>query len=387
LVGGTGRRLKRLFALALVMAMMAVMVRPEPRMAAYMACVLGVLAALAGISSYAPAGKVLSFRVSKQPTLLLAGSLFFAGTLSEAILRVLFESQFAYAEDERSLLYEYEPMLGWFPTADTTRRFTGSRTIQVRHNSEGFRGPERVENGRPAIVFLGDSFVWGYDIEEEERFTEKLQGKHPGWNVYNLGVSGYSTDQEYLLLAAFFDKYKPKVVVLVVCTDNDLVDNTSNMIGARYYKPVFGIKTNGAVELYGVPVPRSERVLLAEHKILKRVYLFRLITRVYCRIRNPPAMHSPYDLSFALIRRIRWHVEEKGAYFAVGIQESAPILEQHLQKDGTPYVLLATTNRYATYGRHWTPEGHTVVCERFDAFLRGRVSEESLTPLPVKPPP
>src|SRR5215510_11391457 len=119
--------------------------------------------------------------------------------------------------DERSLLYRYDQRLGWFPKANSQGIFTASRTIHIAHNGDGFRGPELTSSGRPVIVFLGDSFVWGFDAEASERFTEKLQAKHPEWAVYNLGVSGYGTDQEYLLLQRCFKKYQPRVVLLVYC--------------------------------------------------------------------------------------------------------------------------------------------------------------------------
>lgn len=70
------------------------------------------------------------------------------------------------------------------------RRDVKNPTISVVHNSHGFRGPEPVNNSKPNVLIIGDSFVWGYDVEASERFTEKLQENHPEWNMYNLGVSG-----------------------------------------------------------------------------------------------------------------------------------------------------------------------------------------------------
>ena len=64
--------------------------------------------------------------------------------------------------------------------------------------------------GTQHIVVLGDSLVWGFGVEEHELFTHVLEEKlRPGARVINLGVSGYSTDQELLLYRDRGRKYDP----------------------------------------------------------------------------------------------------------------------------------------------------------------------------------
>src|SRR5215471_1346511 len=70
--------------------------------------------------------------------------------------------------DEKTLLYRYDEQLGWFPKANSHGTFTASRTITISHNSDGFRGPEFAATTKPALVVLGDSFVWGFDVEADE---------------------------------------------------------------------------------------------------------------------------------------------------------------------------------------------------------------------------
>lgn len=114
-------------------------------------------------------------------TLILA--LLAAAALSEAVLRLFFRQNFFDFQDERTLLYRYDKLLGWFPLAGSKDRLLGSRVISVAHNRHGFRAPEwsPLDPRRPGILFLGDSYVWGYDVEADERFTEKLQARHPEW--------------------------------------------------------------------------------------------------------------------------------------------------------------------------------------------------------------
>ena len=106
------------------------------------------------------------------------------------------------------------------------------------------RTERAIARDRPGILFLGDSYLWGYDVEAAERFTDKLQVRHPEWSIYNLGVSGYGTDQEYLLLNRYFDEYKPQVVFLLFCEETDHEDNRSNMRYGGYYKPYCTITGN-----------------------------------------------------------------------------------------------------------------------------------------------
>ena len=83
----------------------------------------------------------------------------------------------------------------------------------MNHNSRRFRDVEHKKTDTSSIVFLEDSFTWGYDIEAEERYTDLLRDSLGLLKIYNLGVSGYGTDQEFILLQQQFDFYKPEIVL------------------------------------------------------------------------------------------------------------------------------------------------------------------------------
>ena len=297
----------------------------------------------------------------------LAAALFLSLIIAEVILVVFFRDKFLVFEDETSLLYRYDQTLGWCPIPDTTDRFLASRIIHVINNSRGFRGPEPQINSKPGILFLGDSFVWGYDVDATDRFTEKLQSKHPEWNVYNLGVSGYGTDQEYLLLQQQFDFYKPRIVFLVFCTETDHFDNSWNARYGGYYKPYFTQDGNG-LQLHGVPVPRSERVFLAAHPLVSRSCVAQLLARAWFKIACPPVMEHP-DSTAALLEAMQMFITSRGSRLAVGLTEADLPVEQALRRLGIPFVELSTTLRYPEYGQHWTAAGHTYVADKIDEFL------------------
>lgn len=307
--------------------------------------------------------KLLLFTLSCLVTLLIA----------EAVLRAFYRSELAEPTDVRNLGYRYDKELGWFPLANNRQFFKASRTITAAHNSEGFRGPELARSNKPRLLCLGDSLVWGYDVEASERFTEKLQAKHPEWAVYNLGVAGYGTDQEYLLLQKYFAEYRPHAVFLVICGDNDNDDNASNF-RYGYYKPFFTFES-GALKLHGVPVPRSQRVFFSQHKWLCRPYLVRLIVAAFFKLTSPPLFKNPDPPTGVLLLELQKYIVSRGAWFGVGLQHSHAELEKFLSRYRIPYVDLQTTNPahfYAAFGNHWTPQGHAFVAEKIDQFFKSR---------------
>lgn len=299
--------------------------------------------------------------------LLLLATTAFCLAIAEVTIRFAFGDRLNILQDERNLTYRYDSLLGWFPLENSSKQYKGNRLIDVEHNSRGFRDKEHIVSSNSRILFLGDSFVWGYDVEQSERFTEKLDGAFSGWSVYNLGVSGYGTDQEYLLLEENYDYYKPDIVFLVFCTDNDELDNTRNSRYGGYYKPYFVVNKEG-LELKGTPVPKSENHFLVEHNVLARSYLARLIVKRYFEFTSPPylELESP---THEIISSIYELSISKGFQFVVGLQERSPQLESFLSDKKIPYVTLSNPYRYASHGNHWTPRGHTFVAERISSFL------------------
>src|SRR5947209_15852389 len=108
-------------------------------------------------------------------------------------------------------IYNYDTELGWFPVPNSDLAFTGMRTIRVRHNSLGLRDIEQDTAPKPTIAFVGDSFVWGYDAEQNQRFTELLRARLTEHRIVNAGVTAYGTDQEFLLLQRLWGHIQPNI--------------------------------------------------------------------------------------------------------------------------------------------------------------------------------
>lgn len=313
----------------------------------------------------------------KRKGILLIVSLVFAVVLAEGILRVFFHRMLAAEPDERSLLYRYHERLGWFPVPNSTNLFTGSTTITTAHNHNGFRDRDHIKSQKPRVLVLGDSFVWGYDVEAADRFTEKLQLRHPDWDIYNAGVSGYGTDQEFILLQQCFEEIQPAVVLLIFCSQTDHDDNSMNVRYGGYYKPYYVVGPGGQLELKGIPVPKFEKAFCAAHRGLCKSYLVRLVVRAYCRLKAPSALELD-DPTAEILVAMRKYVIERGSLFAVGIESPYPPLKQLLEDCHVPCVDLVLggtgPDRYRLFGGHWTPKGHAFVSDRLDGVLTNLVN-------------
>jgi hypothetical protein len=288
----------------------------------------------------------------------------------EIVLRVADFRELRETLTERSLAYDYDAELGWAPEPNSSSVIKTFRTTHYKHNSLGLRDEEFSLNARPTILFLGDSFVWGLDSEADERFTELLKPKFPDYNILAAGVSGYGTDQEFLLLQRLWPKVRPAVVVLIFCSDNDRLDNSTSRRYDSYHKPYFATQPDGSLVLMGQPVPRSHLLYFRDNWLVRNLWLARLATNGYVRLRYPQVFVP--DPTEKLVGKIREFVEGNGAKFLVGIQQHDDALARYLEQSRIPFVKLEGAAFYREktgWGQHWTPEGHQFVAERVLGLL------------------
>lgn len=287
----------------------------------------------------------------------------------EIMLRVVDLRELREGVSERSLSYRYDTELGWAPVPGSSSDVTNARTIHADHNSLGLRDEEFVLDGQPTIMFLGDSLVWGLDAEAKERFSELLKPRISGYRILAAGVSGYGTDQEYLLLKKLWPKVKPVVVVLIFCTDNDREDNSTNIRYEGYQKPYFATAADGSLMLQGQPVPKSRLQAIKEDWWVRHSWLVRLASAVYLKLRHP--MLRVPDPTERLVDKIKQYIEANGAKFLVGMQATDASLVRHLEAEHIPFVTFDGAEAYpgAAVGGHWTPEGHKLVSERLFGLL------------------
>ncbi len=255
---------------------------------------------------------------------------------------------------EISLAYQHDNRLGWFPIPHSEATYQGTVEFQIKHNSTGFRDQEHVFSDRPRIVVLGDSFVWGYDAQQDIRFTEELRKLLPAYDIYNLGVSGYGTDQQTILFEDLGQSYEPEIVISIFCADNDRKDNSTDQRYGGYFKPYW-------LDGFVYDVPQSEHHYFTQHRMLGRFHLPRLIRGL-----NRPEPQSFDDPTCEIYEYLAGLVTGR---LIVGMTGPDREIEHCLRGLGIPTVNLRRTQRFPINGSHWTPNGHKMVAEAFYRYL------------------
>ena len=186
--------------------------------------------------------------------ILLAVSIVIALIICEGIVRILGLGGTAVT---RGVLHQFDPEVGWkcLPNLDARYSLPGSFDVRIRCNSQGLRDSDKSYTKTPGtrrILILGDSFMWGYGVENSEMFSTILQDLVPGSETINFGVNGYSTVQELVRLETEGLRYEPDVTVLVFVW-NDLEDNFDDKNGGR---PVAVIQDDNTLRIANRPVKR-----------------------------------------------------------------------------------------------------------------------------------
>ncbi len=271
--------------------------------------------------------------------------------LSETIARIFVPD--LIRKDERNIVYQYDKELGWSPIPDLTLQFEGSRSIHVSNNKNGFRDIDHGKKLKKRIAFLGDSFVWGYDVESEDRFTNKLQKQLPGWEIFNLGISGYGSDQEYLLLQKWFDNIKPDVVICCF-TLNDWQDNRANSRYGGYFKPYFEYDNFKLIKK-GVPVPKGLNYYSGKYPLIFKSRIMQLLFN-----KKDPGFRLSVDPTIFIFDEMNKYVTSKGSKFYLAITDQNKNDSAWMMLDffNVSHFFISTPYKYNSHGNHWTPEGH-----------------------------
>jgi hypothetical protein len=237
-------------------------------------------------------------------TLLISLAVIIALIVSEAVIRIL-HPELVGRWSERGNFYTYDSLLGWKGKPNATGVFVQKDfKVQVRHNDKGFRGEnysyQRVPNKRRILV-IGDSYVWGYGVEEQEIFTTLLENALKQTEVINLGCTGYGNDQELLLLKQEGVKYNPDLVIVVVTLPSDFFNNTHS-VQYSCPKPYF-LSDHDSLALKNVPVPKRNPLQCAGNFLTQKSALY-----VYLKFLTPKSIKinsQEVQITFDLLKEMR----------------------------------------------------------------------------------
>ncbi|NUM72823.1 SGNH/GDSL hydrolase family protein [candidate division KSB1 bacterium] len=317
-------------------------------------------------------------------------------TATELSVRIFFPG-WAPTRAERAVFWRYNELLGWAQQPGQEGRFVHRDfSVTVKINSQGLRDEEysleRTEKKR--MLVLGDSFGWGFGVEQHERFTELLEAKHRDWEIINAAVSGYGTGQQFLYLKNRGMHYLPDVVLLLFFR-NDFGDNVCSE-GYWYFKPSFNL-IDEHLCLRNVPVPQAtlgqklNRFFYGRTYFVAKLYYFAYALRLL--LESPPSkgnheinpvplnkQDKKYSVTRHLLAAINTLCQQNSARFIlVSIPMPAAektILSDLSAKENIPYLPLdpyfLNFERQATFphDEHWNACGHQIAAHALEQFLK-----------------
>jgi hypothetical protein len=149
----------------------------------------------------------------------------------EIFIRLFYPQDILWKVEDKVLGYKYQPNLsGQYSRKNEFKTF-------IKINSLGFRDDDhRIEKpaGVCRLVFIGDSFIAGFEVNFEKHFSKLLGhnlnqapiGDCQQFEVLNFGVAGWGTDQEFLAFKNIALEFKPDIVILGFSVINDVRNNS-----------------------------------------------------------------------------------------------------------------------------------------------------------------
>jgi lysophospholipase L1-like esterase len=97
--------------------------------------------------------------------------------------------------------------------------------FSFRLNIDGYRGADwDLEKDSERILFLGDSFTFGWGVQDQETypfyFQRELNQSKKNTYVINAGIPGYGTAQELAVLSQLVGVLKPSVVIVGISAND-----------------------------------------------------------------------------------------------------------------------------------------------------------------------
>ncbi len=122
--------------------------------------------------------------------------------------------------------FRTDPVLGYALRPDWTalHERRGEFRVVVRTNALGLRGAAAAPEAAPGtrrVLVIGDSFTFGFGVEDGESFPALLDGLlGPRVEVLNAGVPGWSIDHQWLFWKERGRGLAPDLVLLATCSND-----------------------------------------------------------------------------------------------------------------------------------------------------------------------
>jgi hypothetical protein len=279
---------------------------------------------------------------------------------------------------------------------------------KVSINSKGLRDADHAYAKPPGVhrlLCLGDSFTFGYGVDEAETFPRQLEkllnaGSSVAvrWEVINAGVPGTGTAHQLAYFNLEGHKYEPDFVLLCICGTNDFNDNLCGLYtleGGKLLKHDAQLSGFGRVRRAIASLPGYRSVFTRSRLLM---FLGRRLAAWAHRRSVVPSQDTEaivsrkaaaYELTERLVLGLEEACEAQGARLVVAVAPEASAKEgaddvarlvDFVRARHIPYVDLAPPFQDAAsrghqcfyrIDHHWTSLGHTLVAQTVHGFLRG----------------
>ncbi len=238
-----------------------------------------------------------------------------AFSISEAVCRALHIPYNPAFEARENALAQFDPDLGWaYRPKYSVKETEGGRDIYYYFDANGIRVPRPntvLDPKKPSVLFIGCSYTMGHSLPYEESFVGQFDGNGVPYQIVNLGVQAYGTDQALLALKKYLPLFNTKVVVYTFLKvhilrngnyDRHVLFPHMRFIGT---KPLFKLNREGKLYLAKKPVIYQEYIHSWFLDLIKITVGKKLGT-----------LHPfPMELTRAMIKEMKAYAESEGAHF------------------------------------------------------------------------
>lgn len=311
-------------------------------------------------------------------------------------------------EESPDLPYEYTP-------GCTGSYFTNGLKRDVHINSLGLREREIEEKRGKRILLLGDSFVFGYGVEEGERFGRLLEPMVQA-EVVSVGFSGGAgPDMLYRYLMSRGLSLQPDRVILVLFPYNDLSDIESDRwmeedgrvvsvksnfsrvedgyLSGIYRHWKFRVPLLRHSQFFQLLVPHFESLLYRAKLVARKLeivvpsrdekhrvclYLVRCVGSWETAVENGKRILRMYKKDMEILKIPFSVVVVPAADQVFGSDPVETVWHRLLREEDIPFLDLSRYLKESGYSQkelylpdgHWTPLGHQIAAEAMAQWIR-----------------
>lgn len=239
--------------------------------------------------------------------------------------------------------FEPDRELGWRNRAGSFD-VIGGNDVRLRYTnwSEGRRATAGRDSSdpHPRAVFVGDSYVFGYGLNDAETFAWRFQQHHPELQASNYGTPGYGTFQSYLAMKRALAEPATAVFYLFngFHEERNVADPSCTRVAKRAENGTFfPYAVLQAGEIQG---RRSDGEQI--WTLSRKLRTVAMAEEYYEMAKTWPRVREKRDTTEALLARMNETAEAAGAKFTVILFDLRPedrkIYREFLNSSGIAYL-------------------------------------------------